>query len=93
MKTRIVLTVLLIVLAGWFSRSIGTPVSTVVRNRAVIASVNGGNDSYVAQAVVDNTVTINWSLGVAALGVILIWAGPVKKALTSPDSDQTSSTQ
>lgn len=59
MKTRIILTILLIVAGAWFVASIGQPVTTLANNKAAVATVNGGDAEYVAQSVVYNTTRLN----------------------------------
>ncbi len=47
MKTRIILTALLIIGGVWFSSSIGRPVATIADNKVAIATVNGGDAEFV----------------------------------------------
>ena len=80
MKIRIILTVLVIVFAGWFSRAVGQPISTVARNTSAVATLNGGDVAYTTQATVDATLSLNWLAFGTFLALSGIWYGPVIRA-------------
>ena len=86
MKTRIILTALLIIGGAWFASSIGQPVSTLTDNKVAVATVNGGDAEFVGQEVVRNTTRLPWTAGAVLVGLSLIWYTPVRKALTSPET-------
>lgn len=88
MKTRIILSVLFLVLAGWFSRSIGEPVSVVAQNHASVATLNGGDDAFVVQHSVDYTVQRDWRFLITSLGLVVIWAAPLKRFYVSRKAGQ-----
>lgn len=86
MKTRIALTGLLLLIAGWFTVSFGQPVSTLARNKAVVATVNGGDQAYVTQNVADTTVMWPWTAAATLIGLGLIWQAPIRKVLVRPSA-------
>jgi hypothetical protein len=83
MRTRIILTLLLLLCAVWFAQSVGRPVATLARQKAVVATVNGGDQAYVNQHAVDTTVMWPWSAVGVILGVTLIWHAPMRRALAA----------
>lgn len=86
MKTRIILTALLIIGGAWFASSIGQPVATLADNKVAVATVNGGDAEFVGQEAVRNTTRLPWTAGAVLVGLSLIWYAPVRKALTTPDT-------
>ena len=89
MKTRITLSVIALLLWGWFSRALLVPVTVVAKNAAAVATVNGGDAAFVAQQATNTTVNYSLHLYAAALLVvlILIWAAPVKRLFSQPVTD------
>jgi hypothetical protein len=83
MKTRIILTALLIIGGAWFASSIGQPVATLADNKVAVATVNGGDAEYIGQSAVRNTTRLPWTAGAVLVGLTLVWYTPVRKALTS----------
>jgi hypothetical protein len=87
MKTRIILTIILLIGAGWLSPSIGEPVSVLAKNQASVATVNGGNAEYIAQSTVNNTVSMPWIATGAFIGLVIIWVGPIKTGISKTKSN------
>ena len=86
MKTRIILTAVLIIGGAWFASSIGRPVATLADNKVAVATVNGGDAEFVGQEAVRNTTRLPWTAVAVLVGLSLIWYATVRKALTSPDT-------
>lgn len=86
MKTRIILTILLLIGGAWFASSVGRPVSTLADNKVAVATVNGGDTEFVGQEVVRNTTRLPWTAGAVLVGLSLVWYTPIRKALTSTET-------
>lgn len=81
MKTRIALTLAVLLGLPFLNQAIFSPVETIVKNQAVVATVNGGDAAFVAQEAVHAGVSLGSTLLVIAglVALILIWATPIKK--------------
>jgi len=89
MKTRIALTLAVILGLPFLNQVFFDSVETIVKIPAAVATVNGGDAAFVAQ----QAVHAGFSLGsvLLALGgilaLVLIWAAPVKKLFAEEDED------
>ena len=80
MKVRILITVILLAFYGWFLRGIARPVGVIAKNTAVVATVNGGDEAYVAQEALRESFNYGpfVSFGMLTGALILVWRGQFK---------------
>ncbi len=87
MKTRIALTLGLLVGAHFLDNALFHPVETIVKNNVAVATVNGGDAAFVAQQAVNSGSSLAHSLFLAAfvVAVFSVWYAPLKKAFSTSD--------
>lgn len=92
MKTRIALTLAVILGGGALDRALFSPVATIVKNQAAIATVNGGDSAFVAQQAIHTGVSLGSVLLLIAglVALVLIWTNPVKKLFAEETVDPIS---
>lgn len=87
MKTRIALTLALLLGLPLLNKALIEPTQTIVKNQAAVATVNGGDAAFVTQQAINSgfsLTTILLFLG-ALVVLFFIWASTVKK-IFSEDS-------
>jgi hypothetical protein len=81
MKTRIVLTLALLVGATFLERALFHPVEAIAKNSVAVSTVNGGDAAFVAQQAVHSASALGHVLvGFAVLAALVtIWFPAIKK--------------
>ncbi len=89
MKTRIVITLLVVLGAYFIDNALFHPVETLVKNNVAIATVNGGDSAWVLQQAAQTSLSGTHAAFYIGYLVALtaIWWTPVCKCLM--DSDQS----
>jgi hypothetical protein len=81
MKTRIALTLGVLVGAPFLDKALFHPAETIVKNNVAVSTLNGGDGAFVAQQAVHSASSLGHILfGAVVLAVLVaIWFAPIKK--------------
>lgn len=88
MKTRIALTLGLIIGAPFLDNSLLHPAETIVKNNVAVSTLNGGDAAFVTQQAVHSASSFGHILFYVAFLTILfaIWFAPVNKWINKTNS-------
>jgi hypothetical protein len=83
MKLKIVSFVVIVAILSFLNTYLAEPVAVLAKNKAAVATVNGGDAAFVGQNAVNHVVATPWlGLTILTLAVVMFYSD-VRKALSS----------